>query len=78
MPKRICNKCEKKKTSHDFYDDSRNTCKECKKKYTKDRYQASKDNAKYVKSGKCKEPENGQQLGGLSRPNYHMVFVTSL
>ena len=62
MLKRICNKCEKKKTSHDFYDDSRNTCKECKKKYTKDRYQASKDNAKYVKSGKYEEAENGQQL----------------
>jgi hypothetical protein len=62
MPKRICNKCEKKKPSHDFYDDSRNTCKECKKKYTKDRYQASKDNAKYVKSGRCKEAENGQHL----------------
>ena len=62
MPKRICNKCEKKKPSYDFYDDSRNTCKECKKKYTKDRYEASKDNAKYMKSGKCKEAENGQQL----------------
>ena len=61
MPKRICNKCDKKKPSYDFYDDSRNICKECKRKYTKDRYQASKDNAKYVKSGKCKEVEDGQQ-----------------
>ena len=62
MPKRICNKCDKKKPSYDFYDDSRNICKECKRKYTKDRYQASKDDAKYVKSGRRKEAENVQQL----------------
>jgi hypothetical protein len=61
MPKRICNKCDKKKPSYDFYDDSRNICKECKKKYTKDRYQATKDDAKYVKSGRREKVENDQQ-----------------
>jgi hypothetical protein len=51
MPKKICNKCEQRKPSDDFYDDSRNICKECKKKYTKNKYWASKDE----KSGRHKK-----------------------
>jgi len=61
MPKRICNRCDQKKHSYDFYDDSRNTCKECKIKSSKESYQAKKNGGNHVKSGRCKKDEDVQQ-----------------
>jgi hypothetical protein len=69
MPKRICNKCDKKKPSYDFYDDSRNTCKECKKMYSKDRYQASKGDVKYVEERRNKVNDDQQLDDDLQYKN---------
>lgn len=59
MPKKFCNKCEQKKPLDDFYDPG-NTCKDCKKKYTKDKYWANKDAKEKPKKTKDDQSDVGE------------------